>query len=82
MPNRLADPARRAAGLKQTLRAISTGRAVQVFLAQDADPEIQKTVRELALKCQIPLEVVESMKELGKACGIQVQAAAAAILGG
>ena len=81
MPNRLADPAHRSAGLKQTLKAINTGRAVRVYLAQDADPEIQKTVRELASKFQIELEIAESMKQLGKACGIQVQAAAAAILG-
>jgi large subunit ribosomal protein L7A len=80
MANSLADPAHRAAGLKQTLKAISAGRAARVVLALDADEEIQNAVRDAASQSGIPLETAESMRELGKACGIQVNAAAAAVL--
>ncbi len=67
-------------GTKQTLKAIDKGKAKTVFVALDAD---EKVVREVLRGCQeksIPVVRAESMAVLGKACGIEVGAASAAIV--
>lgn len=70
----------RAVGTNQTAKAIGRGRAQVVFVARDADRRVVDGVL-VAARGQ-GLEVVEaaSMRELGRACGIAVGAAAAAIL--
>lgn len=67
-------------GTKQTRLAIENGSAVKVFIARDADP---KLIDPIVVQCRekgIPLVSVVSMRELGKACGIQVGAAAATMV--
>jgi len=67
-------------GTKQTLKAIAKGTAKMVFVALDAE---EKVVREVLRECQekaIPVVRAESMAVLGKACGIEVGAASAAIV--
>jgi len=67
-------------GLKQSERAILEDRACCVFLAQDADTEIQDKIRRLCAKSGIPVVPAESCAELGHTCGIKVGAAVAAEL--
>ena len=67
-------------GIKQTSRAISEGKAFKVYIAKDADPYMVCSLIELTEASQIPIELVETMKELGKACKIDVGAATAVIL--
>lgn len=67
-------------GIKQSSRAITEGRAKKVFLAKDADASITERVLELAKVNQVPVEFVETMKVLGRACKIDVGAATAVIL--
>ncbi len=70
----------RTIGTKQTLKAIEKGKAKMVFVALDAD---DKVVREVIRGCQekaVPVVRAESMAVLGKACGIEVGAASAAIV--
>ena len=65
-------------GMKQLRRALKEDRVSRVFLARDADPSLTESI---AGSCQaIPCFWVVSMKVLGRACGIDVGAAAAAIL--
>lgn len=70
----------RAVGANQTVKAIRRGRAQFVFVAADADRRVVQDV--VAAGRERGLEVIEaaSMKELGRACGIAVGAAAAAVL--
>ena len=68
----------KVAGVKQTKRAIGDGRAVRVFLAEDADPRVTEPVEELCREKGIAVEHVPAMKELGAACGIAVGSAVAA----
>lgn len=70
----------KVAGVKQTRRAIGEGRAVCVFLAEDADPRITEPVEEFCREKQVTVEKVASMKMLGAACGIAVGSAVAALL--
>lgn len=70
----------RAVGAHQTVKAIQRGRARLVVVAADADRRVVQGV--VAAGRDRGLEVIEagSMKELGRACGIAVGAAAAAVL--
>ncbi|NNV07007.1 50S ribosomal protein L7ae-like protein [Geobacillus sp. C56-T2] len=67
-------------GTKQTIRALKEGKAAEVIVAMDADLPIIEQVTTAANEANVPVTKVDSMKKLGKACKIQVGAAAVAIL--
>lgn len=67
-------------GTKQTLKMIELGKAIKVYVAQDADEYVISNVISLCETKGIPLIYVNTMCELGKACGIEVGAAAAVII--
>lgn len=69
---------RTVVGAKQLKKAILGGRARYVCLAKDADPAITGSLEELCKTNGIPYSYVRSMAELGRACHIEVGAAAAA----
>lgn len=66
-------------GTKQTKKAIIQGNVKEVFIAEDADQHLINPIVDLCEDYGITVHYVDSMKQLGKACGIQVGAAAAAI---
>ena len=67
-------------GSKQLKKALRAGRAERVFLAENADPAVTEPLEELCGELHIQITWVRTMAELGKACGIEVGAAAAAVL--
>jgi large subunit ribosomal protein L7A len=67
-------------GTKQTVKALKSGKANELIVADDADPNITSKVVEIALENDIPVHHVDSMKKLGKACGIHVGASAVAVI--
>ena len=67
-------------GAKQLKKAVKAGRAGYVSLAENADPAVTEPLAELCAANHIQITWVRTMAELGKACGIEVGAAAAAIL--
>ena len=69
---------RMVVGAKQLRKAIASGRAQSVFLAENADPAITEPIARLCEENSIPITWVPSMADLGRACGIEVGAAAAA----
>lgn len=72
--------AERVAGLKQSAKKVSQGMAQQAYAAEDADPHITESFAELCRENGVPLELVPTMKELAKACGIDVPCAVAVVL--
>jgi large subunit ribosomal protein L7A len=70
----------RAVGAHQTARAIARGRAAEVFVAADADARVIEPVVAAASAHGVRLVEVGSATALGRACGIAVGAAAAAVL--
>jgi large subunit ribosomal protein L7A len=70
---------RLSVGTKQTTKLIEQGKASEVFVARDADPRITSKVVNLCKKMGVQVTYVDSMKQLGKACGIEVGAAVAAV---
>ncbi len=67
-------------GLKQTKKAIESGKARLVFIANDADGYVVHPLKELCSEKGVEIILVESMKELGKACHIDVPTAFATIV--
>ena len=66
------------AGAKQLRKALRSGAAGCVYLAADADPAITEPIFALSQRCNTQVVWVRSMTDLGRACGIEVGAAAAA----
>ena len=66
-------------GTKQTLKALEEGIVQEVVIAIDADRRVVHKVEVAAKKMNIPISTVDSMKMLGKACGIDVGAATVGI---
>ena len=67
-------------GAKQIRKALTSGTARRVFLAKNADPAITEPLAALCQHNSVEYAWVRSMADLGNACGIEVGAAAAAIV--
>ncbi|MBE6911428.1 MAG: 50S ribosomal protein L7ae-like protein [Ruminococcaceae bacterium] len=67
-------------GIKQSSRAVTEGNASKAYAATDADPDIIDPFSRLCEKHGVELIYVDSMEELGHACGINVGAAVAVLL--
>ncbi len=67
-------------GLKQTCKAVESKIAKTVFIAKDADEKILVKIESLCKEHATNIEYVDTMKQLGKFCGIDVGAAVASIL--
>ena len=67
-------------GSKQLRKAIVSGRARFVYLAKNADSAITDPLEKMCGEQKIQLAWVSSMAELGQVCGIEVGAAAAAVV--
>ncbi|SET78674.1 large subunit ribosomal protein L7A [Natronincola peptidivorans] len=67
-------------GVKQTNKALNQDKVKTLYLAQDAEAFLLEKLKDAANKKEVEILYVDSMKKLGKACGIDVSAAAAAIL--
>jgi len=76
----LAAADKRVVGTKQVLRALDEGRVVRAFVAKDADLLLTKRVVDRCYDRNIPCTQVDTMEQLGRACGIDVKAAAAGLL--
>ena len=67
-------------GTKQLRKGLNRGGVQRVYLALDADPAITLPLEEMCLQRQVECVWVRSMQMLGQACGIEVGAAAAAVV--
>lgn len=67
-------------GIKQSLKAVENGNAKTVFIAKDAEEKVVGKLKTLCEEKSVTVIYVDSMKQLGKACGIEVDAAAASLL--
>lgn len=76
----LQKSANRVIGQKQTLKAVEKGLAATVYIAEDAEEHVVRDIRTRCQELGVRLVTVESMSALGKACGIEVGAAAAAVV--
>lgn len=71
---------KKAVGMKQTIKCIENKSAEVVFIARDSDEWIVSKIEELCRTNGVKVVYIDSMKQLGKECGIQVGASTACIL--
>lgn len=76
----LKQATKRVVGNKQTAKAIQKGTAKTVYIADDVDVRVVQPLLDACAEARVNVEKVATMQELGKACGIHVGAATAAIL--
>ncbi len=67
-------------GAKQVKRALNSQDIEAVFIAKDADNKIIDEIMEICTNKEIQVVYVDNMRILGDACGIDVNAATAALL--
>ncbi|HBB28432.1 MAG TPA: 50S ribosomal protein L7ae-like protein [Clostridiales bacterium] len=67
-------------GKKQTLRFLAKDEVSKVFISKDADVHVTKEIIDICKEKNIEIIYFDNMKELGRACNIDVNAAAAAVL--
>jgi large subunit ribosomal protein L7A len=67
-------------GTIETLRAVKERRVHKIFLADDVDQDIKDKIYEAAESSNIDVNIVDNKLKLGRACGIDVAAASAALL--
>ncbi len=65
-------------GAKQLRKALKNGTVLRVFLAENADPAITEPIVALCQLNDVSYTWIRTMQDLGRACGIEVGAAAAA----
>lgn len=66
-------------GSKQTVKALKAGEVIELVIAKDADMKVTANLLQTAREMNTAISYVDSMKKLGKACGIAVGASAVAI---
>ena len=71
---------KKVVGIKQLRRALTDQTAELVFLAKDADPALTEPLMTQCRENGVEVVTDITMSELGKACGIAVSSAAAAIV--
>ncbi|RLJ73070.1 50S ribosomal protein L7ae-like protein [Salisediminibacterium halotolerans] len=76
---KVAQATNKVVGTKQTLKALEHQQVKELIVAEDADPDVLRKVLDAADSQELLIERVDSMKKLGKACGIDVNAAIVAI---
>ena len=66
-------------GTRRLLRAIGAGEIATAYIARDADLYIVRQVRQACNDAGVRMVEVETMKELGQACGVEVKTASAGL---
>jgi large subunit ribosomal protein L7A len=67
-------------GTKQAHKHLVKGDVIRLYVARDAEEHVVRGVLSAARERGIEVAWVDSMKELGRACGIEVGAATVALL--
>ena len=71
---------RKVIGTRRLVRAVQAGEVAEVYLASDADLFIVRQVRQACNEAGVRIVEVESKKQLGELCGVDVKTASAGIL--
>lgn len=80
MYEELGQTEKRVVGFKQVLRALEKDMVQTVYVARDADDFLYRRIVAAAEEKRVALKKVDTMKELGQFCRVDVKAAAAGLL--
>ena len=67
-------------GIKQSRKALKEKRVEHAYIASDAQAHVTAPILELCKQVEVAYTMVQSMAELGAACGIDVGAAVVVVL--
>ncbi|HAY3874181.1 ribosomal L7Ae/L30e/S12e/Gadd45 family protein [uncultured Clostridium sp.] len=67
-------------GVKQTAKALKNNLGCKLYVAKDADSKLLEPILKLAVDRSLEIIEIDTMKELGVLCGIDVSAATALII--
>lgn len=67
-------------GIKQCTKTIKNGNGYVLYVAKDADKNLTQDLIELAIKENVKIVFINTMKELGKMCKIDVSASSVLVL--
>lgn len=67
-------------GTKQTTKMVEQDKATMVYVAQDADSRLVSRIVQLCKQRGVQVTYVDTMRALGKACGIDVGTATAVVV--
>jgi large subunit ribosomal protein L7A len=71
--------ASKVVGTRRLLRALQAGEIAEAYIARDADLFIVRQVREACNQANVRMVEVDTMVQLGQACGVEVKTASAGI---
>ena len=66
-------------GTRRLVRAVEAGEIAEAYVARDADLFILRQVRQACSDAGVRIVEVDTMKQLGEACGVEVRTASAGI---
>ena len=66
-------------GTRRLVRAIQAGEISEAYIANDADLFIVRQVKQACTENGVRMIEVNTMKELGQACGVEVKTASAGL---
>ena len=78
MLDRIVD--KKVIGIKQCTKFLKNDCGSVLYVAKDVDEKLIASLIDLANKKNVEIKFVETMKELGKLCGIEVKSSAALVL--
>ena len=67
-------------GLKQSQKVVEAGKGKVAYISRDAEPHVKVPFENLCNSNGVPIVYVDTMKELAKACHIDVPTAVAVVL--
>jgi large subunit ribosomal protein L7A len=76
----LSKAGKKAVGSKQTLKLLARHQVKTVYLAKDAEKRVVDPIIQICTEKSVPIVYAENMLVLGRACGIDVGCAAAAVI--
>ncbi|WP_378955039.1 ribosomal L7Ae/L30e/S12e/Gadd45 family protein [Pelosinus sp. sgz500959] len=72
--------AKKTIGVKQVTKAVEKDLVQTIYIASDAEQRLIEPLRTLCSQKNVTMDATPTMAELGKACSIEVGAAAVAVL--
>ena len=72
--------AKKTIGVKQVTKALEKDLVLAIYVARDAEQRLVEPLQTLCSQKNVDLDHSSTMAELGKACSIEVGAAAVALL--
>ncbi len=61
-------------GMRRSMKLIESGMAEKAFVAGNVEPNMTRQIVEACRRNSVPIELISSKEELGKACRIDVDA--------